>query len=321
VRFGLRLQDDFKGNSTFDAATRVLFTDLTSLGAEWVWDAQVGGNPRLGTEFYLPISAQRRWFVEPSALFQIRAVPEFDAAGEQNGELRVRSVRVGASLGREMGQRAELRAGLEREFGKTRVRLGDITQPADEFTNNELFTRFSYDSLDSVAFPRTGEGVTVEWRRQLSERSLQRVSDSVNLDVRIAHSWGRDTFVAWGSAGTLLNAEFADARSYFPLGGFLNLSGLPADSLSAPNYSIARLVYYRKVGNGGEGFLNVPLYAGMSVEAGNTWAKRTAMSLADARKDASLFFGMDTFLGPAWFAIGFDSQGRHAFYLSLGRGF
>jgi NTE family protein len=321
VRFGLRLQDDFKGNSTFDAAARVLFTDLTTNGAEWVWDAQVGGNPRLGSELYLPLSPQRRWFIEPAALFQIRAVPEFDAKGEQSGEQRVRSLRFGASLGREMGQRAELRAGFEREFGRSRVRLGDMTQPETDFTNNELFTRFSYDSLDSVAFPRDGEAITAEWRRQLSERSLQRVSDSVNLDVRIARSWGRDTFIAWGSAGTLLNDEFADARSYFPLGGFLNLSGIPADSVIGPHYGIARLVYYRKVGNGGEGFLNVPLYAGLSLEAGNTWAKRTDMNLADARKDASVFFGMDTFLGPAWFAIGYDSRGRHAFYLSLGRGF
>jgi NTE family protein len=201
------------------------------------------------------------------------------------------------------------------------VRLGDITQPETDFTTNELFTRFSYDSLDSVAFPRNGDGITAEWRRQLSERSLQRVSDSVNVDVRIARSWGRDTLIAWGSAGTLLNDEFADVRSYFPLGGFLNLSGIPADSLIGPHYGIARLVYYRKVGNGGEGFLNVPLYAGLSLEAGNTWTRRTDMNWSDARKDASVFFGMDTFLGPAWFAIGYDSRGRHAFYLSLGRGF
>jgi hypothetical protein len=45
------------------------------------------------------------------------------------------------------------------------------------------------------------------------------------------------------------------------------------------------------------------------------------MSLAGARKDMSVFFGLDTFVGPAWFAIGLDSRGAHAFYLSLGRGF
>jgi len=321
VRFGLRLQDDFRGNSSFDAATRVLFTELNSLGAEWLWDAQVGGNPRLGTQIYLPLTPRRRWFIEPTALFQIRAVPEFDADDLQVGELRVRSIRFGGSMGRELGQSAELRAGVEREIGKSRVRLGDVSDPPRNFASNEFFTRFSFDSLDSVAFPRMGEGITAQWRRRLSGRSLDRISDSVSLDARIARSWGRNTVIAWGSAGTLLNVELADARTYFPLGGFLNLSGIAADSLSGPHYSIGRLVYYRKVGSGGEGFLNVPMYAGMSLEAGNTWANRTDMSISAARKDMSLFFGLDTFVGPAWFAIGLDSRGGHAFYLSLGRGF
>jgi len=321
VRFGLRLQDDFRGNSSFDAATRVLFTELNSLGAEWLWDAQVGGNPRLGTQIYLPLTPRRRWFIEPSALFQIRAVPEFDADDLQVGELRVRSVRFGGSMGRELGQSAELRAGVEREIGRSRVRLGDVSDPERNFANNEFFSRFSFDSLDSVAFPRTGESLTAQWRRRLSGRSLDRISDSVSVDARIARSWGRNTVIAWGSAGALLNDELADARNYFPLGGFLNLSGIAADSLSGPNYSIGRLVYYRKVGSGGEGFLNVPMYAGLSLEAGNVWNSRTDMSLSAAHKDMSVFFGLDTFVGPAWFAIGLDSRGAHAFYLSLGRGF
>jgi hypothetical protein len=45
------------------------------------------------------------------------------------------------------------------------------------------------------------------------------------------------------------------------------------------------------------------------------------MSIAGARKDMSLFFGLDTFVGPAWFAIGLDSRGARALYLSVGRGF
>ena len=60
------------------------------------------------------------------------------------------------------------------------------------------------------------------------------------------------------------------------------------------------------------------MYAGLSVEAGNVWDRRGDMSFASARKDASLFFGLDTFLGPAWLAAGFDSRGRHAFYLVPG---
>ena len=109
VRFGLRLQDDFHGNSSFDAATRVLFTELNSRGAEWIWDAQVGGNPQAG-HAAVPAadSLRRRWFLEPTALFQIRAVPEFDDDDQQVGELRVRSIRFGGSIGRELGQSARI---------------------------------------------------------------------------------------------------------------------------------------------------------------------------------------------------------------------
>ena len=321
LRFGLRLQDDFRGNSTFDAALRVLFTDINSAGAEMVWDMQVGANPRFGAEFYLPFSAQQRWFLEPAALFEIRTVPNFNENGDLLAELRVRSVRFGGSVGYEIGQKAEIRAGVTRELGESEVRLGNATTAPLDFSNNEFFTRFSYDSLDSVAFPTRGSAATLEWTRQLSGRSLDRVSDSIDVDWRIVRSWGRNTAILWGSGGTMLDDQFADVRNYFTLGGFLNLSGMPADSVNGPHYGIARAVYYRKVGSGGAGFLNVPMYAGMSLEAGNSWATRTDMSFASARKDVSLFFGLDTPLGPAWFAMGYDNSGRYAMYLSLGRGF
>ena len=320
VRFGLRLQDDFDGNSTFDAAVRVILTDINHYGAEWVWDGQLGGNPRIGSSLYLPLSLQRRWFLEPAALFEVRAVPQFEG-DEQVGELRVRSVRYGGSIGREIGNAAEFRLGAEREIGRSSVRLGDTRQAPLDFQTNTIFSRLSFDSLDSAAFPRRGEYATLEWRGQVSDRSLERVSDSLELDLRVARSWDKNTLVGWVSGGSLLDAGFADARSYFTLGGFLNLSGRPADSLIGPHFGVARLVYYRKVGSGGDGFLNVPMYAGMSVEVGNVWERARDVSFDSAHKDMSLFFGLDTFLGPAWFAVGYDSAGRHAFYLSLGRGF
>lgn len=322
LRFGLRLQDDFTGNSTFDAAARLLITDLGdfgSLGAEWIWDAQLGGNPRIGTQLYLPFSVRRRWFIEPAALFQIRAVPQFQDE-EQVGELRIRSISFGGSMGREIGLSGEVRGGVRREFGKSRVRLGDTSQPVQSFQTSEIFGRYSFDSLDSAAFPRHGSAATFEWRGQVSGK-LERVSDSLSMDWRVVRSWGRNTVIGWASAGTLLDADNADERSYFTLGGFLNLSGRSANSMIGPHYGIARLLYFRKIGSGGEGVLNLPLYVGTSMEFGNTWRRRSDMSLQSAHKDLSLFFGMDTFLGPAWLAAGFDSDGRHALYLSLGHSF
>lgn len=321
VRFGLRLQDDFRGNSSFDAALRLLFTDLNSAGAEMVWDMQVGENPRFGADLYLPFSPLRRWFFEPAALFEIRSVPEFNENGDLLAELRVRSVRFGAALGYEIGQTSEIRAGFVRELGDSAVRLGTATGPREDFSHNEFFTRVSFDSLDSVAFPTKGAAATIDWRRQLSGRSLDRVSDSIEIDARLVRSWGRNTAIAWASGGAMLDEQFAHVRDYFTLGGFLDLSGMPVDSVNGPHYGIARLVFYRKVGSGGTGFLNVPMYAGVSLEAGNAWAQPEQMSFSGTRRNASAFFGLDTVLGPAWLAFGYDDSGRYAVYLSLGRGF
>ncbi len=230
IRVGLRLQDDFEGNSTFDAAARLVLTDINSYGAEWIWDGQIGGNPQLGSQLYLPFSLEHRWFIEPTLLWQIRELPQFDG-DDRIGVLRVRTIRYGGALGRELANFGEIRVGAERELGRQHSRFDD-DQPAMDFQHNEIYTRFSLDTLDNAAFPRRGESATLEWRRQVANRRIERVSDEVNLDYRQAQSWGKNTVIAWLSAGSLLNREFVDERSLYPLGGFLNLSGLPAELLN-----------------------------------------------------------------------------------------
>jgi NTE family protein len=107
----------------------------------------------------------------------------------------------------------------------------------------------------------------------------------------------------------------------FPLGGFLNLSGLRANSLTGPHFGIARTLFYRQVGRGGPGYLDVPTYLGVSLEMGNVWNDRHDASFGNTHRDASLFMGLDTFLGPIYLATGFDDKGSQAYYLFLGRTF
>jgi NTE family protein len=137
-----------------------------------------------------------------------------------------------------------------------------------------------------------------------------------------AYSFGRDTFSFSAAGGSTLQANGAtDLNLQFPLGGFLNLSGLRANSLLGPNFGIARLLYYRQIGRGGPGYFDVPTYLGASLEAGNVWQSRSAASFGNTQKDASVFLGMDTLLGPLYIATGFDQHGNQAFYLFLGRTF
>ena len=139
----------------------------------------------------------------------------------------------------------------------------------------------------------------------------------------MARSFERNTVVLWASAGETVdgNIKPTDLQDFYSLGGFLSLSGLAPLALTGPNYAIARAIYIRKIGRGGEGFLEFPAYIGMSFEVGNTWDRRSEISLGSARKDASLFLGFDTFLGPLYLGTGYDSSGNSALFLFLGRTF
>jgi NTE family protein len=81
------------------------------------------------------------------------------------------------------------------------------------------------------------------------------------------------------------------------------------------------LLLYRQIGRGAGGYLDVPAYLGVSLEAGNVWDRRSQASFGSTRKDASIFLGLDTPIGPVYLATGFEEGGSEAFYLFLGRTF
>ncbi|MGA0735028.1 MAG: patatin-like phospholipase family protein [Steroidobacteraceae bacterium] len=321
VRFGLSLQDDFNGNSTYNAAARFVLADIGSLAAEWVWDVQVGVEPRIATEAHIPFGDEARWFWMPQASFELRNVP-LVRGGERIAEYRLRTSEYGLDVGRELSNWGEVRAGVRQATGRARLRLGDPSlATSDAFDVREYFGRFSIDTLDDRNFPRRGQYLVTEWRGERTGLGSDRNADIVTLDWLSARSRGRDTFAFWTSFGTQIDSAADNVRTLFPLGGFLNLSGIAPETLSGRHFAIARALYYRQIGRGGEGFLNVPAYAGLSVEAGNVWDDRSEISLASSLKQGSLFFGFDTLFGPVYIGTGFGENSDSNFYLFLGRTF
>ncbi len=322
LRFGLNLQNDFEGNSSFNAAARGTLAEITKYGGEWVWDVQIGETPRVATEVYLPAGYRSRWFVAPHAEFQIRTLSIVDEEERILAEYRVRSTQYGLDFGRELGNFGEARLGLGRRYGEARVRIGDPVLPPSEFSAYDFFAEYRYDSIDDVNFPHRGGSFQLGWEGEREGKDDATSADLLVFDQLYAHTWGRNTAILWTSAGTRLDAEVDIARSFFSLGGFFNLSGITPGTLSGPNFAIARAIYYRQIGHhGGQGFLSVPIYVGASLEKGNVWNSRRDISFDSARTNGSLFVGLDTLLGPVYFATGFDEHGGSAYYLFLGRTF
>jgi NTE family protein len=348
VRFGLSLQDDFEGNSSYNAAARFVLSEITNPGGEWVWDLQVGETSLISTEVYLPISDTSSFFFVPHVSAKAANV---DVLQEQTriAEYRVRSFDYGLDFGYELGNWGEIRTGVERDVGHEDVRIGnplDPLLPPDSFDTNEYFVRLSLDHLDDVNFPHHGQQATIEWRAEragdVSTTREKQDFERLSFTYLAATSFGRYTAVFSAAGGTTFNTPQgllltgqvpgsapggvqvttpSDLRLLFPLGGFLNLSGLKANSIAGPHFALARTLFYKQIGRGGPGYLDVPTYVGVSVESGNVWEHRGDASFGSLRHDASVFLGMDTFLGPVYVASGFDDKGQHAFYLFLGRTF
>ncbi|MFL6578172.1 MAG: patatin-like phospholipase family protein [Povalibacter sp.] len=319
ARFGLNLEDDFEGNSRYNAAMRFIATEINPLGAEWLTDLQIGESPRLYTEFYQPLSLASRYFIAPQFDFEEHSV--YTLLGEKRtAEYRVRTLQGGVDLGRELSNWGEIRVGYRRGNGRSHVLIGDPELPADEFDRGGVFARFSYDKLDNLFFPRRGQQFEFEWRGERQNLGADRDFNAYYSSWLIARSIDRNTLIFWADAGTTVD-DLTRPEDWFSLGGFFNLSGLPPDSLSGPHYAIARLLYYRKIGRGGSGVLDLPAYVGMSFEMGNAWQERDEISTAGLRKNGSVFFGVDTPLGPVYLATGFDESGDKQFYLFLGRSF
>jgi NTE family protein len=322
LRFALDLQDDFQGSNSYTAGVRFVVTEVNPYMAEWNVDLKVGERPEFGAEFHQPLGYASPWFVAPRFKFDSRSVQVRDA-DRLVAEYRVRETTLGVDFGRELGSWGEARFGVQRLGGSTHLRVGVPSMDRPDtayFHQGGLYARLSIDRLDSVNFPRRGESFVMQWDGQRLGLGADRDADTARFDWLVARSRERDTLVFRFSGGSTLSST-SGVQNYFPLGGFLNLSGVPAGALSGPHFGIARLVWLHRLGRGGAGLFDVPTYAGVSAEAGNVWQQRADISLGSARKDGSAFIGLDTPFGPAYVGVGYDQLGSTSYYLSLGRTF
>ena len=322
LRFGLELQDDFQGNSSFSAGVRAQVTEVNRFGAEWQTDAQVGANPFLRTEFYQPIGYGSNWFVVPRLSVERQNLDVFED-DRRLATYRVRESAAEFDFGREFGSWGELRAGVIYGDGNRNLLVGNPEDPSlpprDRFDRGEVMARFSVDLLNDVFFPRDGELFTLQWNAPRELLGADANADRLAIDWTHAHSWGRNTLIVSAAGGAHVSGPTDQVQDFYTLGGLFDLSGLSPDQISGPHFGIARTIAYRRIGSGQDGLFDVPTYLGFSLELGNVWLRRSDASVESALFNGSAFVGFDTFLGPVYVAAGFGEGGNKSFYLLLGR--
>ena len=322
LRFGLELQDDFEGGSNFNAGVRAQVTEVNRYGAEWQTDLQVGANPLFRTEFYQPIGYASDWFVMPRFLVERQEFGIFEG-DHRLATFSVHNREAELDFGREFGSWGELRAGVIVGDGNRHLQVGDPDDPdlppRTRFERGEWMTRFSLDTLDDAYFPREGNLFTLQWNGAREYLGAGVDSDRVSFDLTHARSRGRNTLILSAAGGAHVSGPLDQVQDYYTLGGLFDLSGLPPDAISGPQFGIARAILYRRIGSGQEGLFDVPTYLGFSAELGNVWLQRSDASVDSALWNGAAFLGFDTFLGPIYVAAGFGEGGDRSLYLLLGR--
>jgi len=274
LQFGVSLEDDFDGSTAFNLSTRMTRAGINRMGAEWRTDLQVGTDPALFSEFYQPLSFNSRVFVAPRLDLRQSNLNAF-STNDAIARYRITERELGLDIGRELGTIGEFRIGAfrgrgnARAFrgrGNARLKVGDPILPNFDFETGGAFASLRFDSLDNPNFPRKGLLADVRWDLSRPGMGADHNFDLIEGDY--LQTWSRgdhnfdliegDYLQTWsrGKSSLQLGLSYAttqgsddNIQNFFPLGGFLRLSGLQRGEISGPHAALAKLVYFRRVGD------------------------------------------------------------------------
>jgi NTE family protein len=319
LQFGVNFRDDFHSNAGYGLAVRHQLLAANRRGGEWQNIGQIGDTSLLSTEFYQPLDFGMTWFVDPGGEVR-KESRSFFVDGEPVSEYRVSNNEARIDAGRVIGSWGEARAGVFYSNSSAQLRIGTPQFPDADEKDGGVRLRFRVDTRDDVVFPQRGLEIDAGFVESMESFGATHDHRTASLQAADALSFGRNTLVPGVEVGTLLQGP-ATPATLFDLGGLLRLSGLGDREIVGTRYGLATLVYYRELAGFNLGTLGPKLYAGASLETGNTYFEGDPVSLDSLRFSGSVFAGARTPLGPCYLGYGMAEGGRHRIYLNIGTRF
>ncbi len=318
MQFGMALQSDFENDATWDILVRLNKYALNRWGAEWRTDLQLGSRQVLETELYQPLGGRASYFLSAKAQVVRDKVVLQEVGGDQ-AEVRTRGWGGQLDAGHAFGTWGELRLGvLWQSATLDPVDPGELL-PTTEFEDGRASLRFGVDTADDVNFPRRGIVSRVEVARSLE--ALGAESDVTRALLRFdgAIPFGRNTLVLGVEGGGLFDDEAFGIP--FALGGFGRLSGLGNKRLVGRYVGLGRAMYFREVKRAEVAAIEVPIYLGGTLEAGQAWRTEDEIDAGDLLLHGSIFLGIDSPIGPIYVGGGIGQENERAGFILLGRSF
>jgi NTE family protein len=313
IRFGMALESDFQGVSSYNILVDYTRRWINSLGAEWKTQIDLGSPNGIYSEFYQPITKNRLFFVSPHVRWEQKPV-DFYNNNDIAAEYRVSTYEFGLDLGIQPMMYGEAKVGLLFGRGKAKLETGEVKLPNDRFDRRGIIVEAALDQIDNVNFPNEGYFAGIKYFSSIEDMGSDDSYNKVEGSAIAAFTFKKQTVLASFEAGSHFGGELPYYDQLL-LGGFLDLSGLQQNQLRGQYMAIGKVVTYHRMGSSIIG----DLYLGGSLESGNVW--QNDFDFDNLQTAGSIFLGYDTILGPLYIALGYVDQGQRAGYFYLGRTF
>jgi len=315
-KFGVSLDSNLENESDFKLGVSYTKPQLNKWGGEWRTEINIGDTVEGVTEFYQPIGAQQRFFIEPSLSLSRDKSSFFDDQDRRRGDIKTLAFGGALQGGYLLGRWGEVRVGATK--ARVRIDLTDDSLGVDPFSidDSSLITRFTVDTLDSLSFPTKGTLVIAQYDIHDDFLGGDTQYNQSSLNAFKPFTTGRHTF----GLGTRLSGSTGRDASLIgtsDLGGFLALSGFSEDELSGQYAAMAFGTYYYRL-NQQAALFDAPVYIGTSLEYGNVYQSFDDISLNNAILASSVFAGVKSPLGPIFIGAGYNDKGNTSFYFSIG---
>ncbi|MEA1893195.1 MAG: patatin-like phospholipase family protein [Campylobacterota bacterium] len=321
IRFAIGLEDDFDGHSSYSLKFGYTMFGLNAYGGEWKNDFEIGRRKSAYTEIFQPLDPMQRYYIRPSVeyteLLDLVPINEYSDEFYGNQELGIRRYGSSIAFGAHVTTDYEFEIGASIYKDKVIMEFIQYVQNTDA---RPIYASLKTDNLDNIHFPNVGVMSQILWTKEMESFGSDYDYEQIYFEIEKPFSFYSNNLTAFFKYGDTYNKKTATSLAgSYTLGGLFNLSGFPPYSLNDDNMALGLLKYRYEIKDGGFfGTLNTPLYAGFSVEIGNTWSEGESPTYDMMQKAGTVYVAADTFLGPFYLAYGITNTSHQSFYLYLG---
>jgi len=314
LQAGINFQGDWSSGSSINLGVSYTRTAVNELGGEFRSIMELGENQRLFAELYQPMDTESAYFLNPQVELARINVGQYED-GQNIAEYRQYKAQLALEAGMNLENWGELRLGWRGAKGDIETMVGIPNPNEGNFDEGMMFASLGIDTLDNLYFPTDGHWLKLEVRSHADIWGDDHAFEQVDMDWGLATAVDKYSFMSRVQLGYTWN-ENAPAYGNFFLGGFLNLSGFDRYELSGQHMAHGLVGFMRRLDQNSI----VPIYVGATLEAGNTWQRRS--DFADEwLVGGSVYLGLDTFIGPLYVGYALAQDDHSTMFMYLGAPF